>query len=288
LRGEEANERAGAALADAGNFVDPLGRNALTTPAAVGVNEIVIGAPFHDLVLPSNLFPAAGRAYVLFGTADFQAASGQVTNLGLLDDSNRGLVIDGRETNGHYGISVNAAGNAHDPVGGVGGDLLVGANQVDVALGAGVAMNAGEVEIFFGSTSGVSGAIFPLGGLPFVQPGTFGPQIYVGGYWSFTNTMPPAGNVVYYPLVPSQPSDNILNPPATNSLVPAGAVGPFVAAFPLGAPMYLPGQTRLKVKKKHHHLTAKIDAAVAGDIESLKSLKRAAHHAAKHLDKLTD
>jgi hypothetical protein len=275
LRGETANERAGAALADAGNFVDPIGRTALTTPNPVGVNEIVIGAPFHDLVLPSSFFPAAGRAYVLFGTRDFQTVSGQINNLGILDDASRGMVIDGREANGHYGISVNAAGNAHDPVGGSGGDLLVGANQVDVALGAGVATNAGEVEIFFGTTSGISAGVFPLGALPFVQPGTYGPQIYVGGYWSFTNLMPPAGNVVLYPLVPSQPSDVPLFPPATEPMVPAGAVGPFVAAYPLSAPNYIPGSaSHFKVKKKGKVVDA-LNDAFGTDIDP-KLLKKAA------------
>jgi hypothetical protein len=288
LRGESANERAGAALADAGNFVDPLGRTALTNPAPVGVNEIVIGAPFHDLVLPSNIFPAAGRAYVVFGTTEFQLVSGQIANLGLLDDSARGQVIDGRESNGHYGISVNAAGNAFDPTGVTGGDLLIGANQVDVALATGVALNAGEVEIFFGSTGGGGGGgLFPISALPFVQPGTFGPQIYVGGYWSFTNTMPPAGNVVYYPLVPSRPSDILLNPPATNSLVPAGAVGPFVSAFPLGAPMYLPGQTRAKKGKLAKKIAIVTPAALEGEPDA-KALLRLAKRAAKHSDSLTD
>jgi hypothetical protein len=252
LQGESANERAGAALAEAGNFVDPLGRSALLTPELVGVNEILIGAPFHDLSTPSQFFQAAGRAYVLFGTSKLQLSSGEIVNLGLLDDTNRGLIIDGRESNGHYGISVNAAGNAHDPLGITGGDILVGASNIDVTLNGLVAPNVGEVEIFFGSTGGATGVISQIGTLPFVQPGTYGPQIFIGGYWSFTNTMPPAGSVVLFPLVPSQPTDLILNPPATAPMLPAGSVGPFIAAFPYSAPLFLPGQSSNEHKRKKH------------------------------------
>src|SRR5262249_29379708 len=64
LRGDAANERAGVSLGEAGNFNDPTGSLASALPARVGVTEILIGAPFHNLSLPTQFIPAAGRAYV--------------------------------------------------------------------------------------------------------------------------------------------------------------------------------------------------------------------------------
>ena len=239
LRGAQTNERVGVSLANAGNFVDPVGRFAAALPAQVGVNELLIGAPFHDVLQPAFL-QAAGRAYVVFGSRDYRSVSGQTRNLGQIDTANLGQFFDGRTANDHYGSSVSAAGNVHDPIGQPGGDVLVGGNLVDVTLAGVVALDVGEIELHFGATGSAAGTIRPVSPLPFVQPGPFGPQIMVGGYWSFVNSEPPAGSVVQFPLFPSQPSSGLLFPPSTPSMLPAGSIGPFVPAWPFMGVQFIP------------------------------------------------
>jgi len=241
LQGETANERAGMSIAEAGNFLDPVGLLAATQPALVGVNEILVGAPLRDVTTVTGTFmPAAGRAYLLLGTRDYQGGSGIFRNLGLLDDIGLGRVFNGRAANDNYGIAVASAGNPHDPVGVIGDDILIGGFHVDPTINNVVAANAGEVEILFGSTAAGLGTVFVPSLLPFTQPGPFGPQVFAAGFWSFTNATPPAGSSVHFPITPSGVSNIMLFPPATPFLTPPGTVGPFVPAFPLGAALFIP------------------------------------------------
>jgi hypothetical protein len=223
-RGEATGERAGVALGEAGNFLDPVGRIAAVQPGQVGVSEILIGAPFHDTTVAGGFrIPAVGRAYVVFGSRDYRTVSGQARALGFLDDTSLGLVIDGRTANDNYGIAVAAAGNVHDPAASPGGDIIIGGNRIEVTLQGATAPDVGEVELFFGMIGGAAGIVFPISFLPFVQPGAFGPQVFVGGFWSFSNTQPPAGIVSQFPMS-------------------SGVGGPFVPAFPFGAVLFLPGR----------------------------------------------
>jgi hypothetical protein len=247
LRGDVANERAGLALGEAGNFSDPTGSLAAVQPARVGVTELLIGAPFHDVTLPGQFVPAAGRAYVLFGSRDYATASGLVRSLGPIQNLDLGQIFDGRTANDNYGISVSSAGNAFNPVGQFGDDVLVGGNRIEVTLNAVVTPNVGEVELLFGFIGGGTGNPFAISPLPFIQPGPFGPQLYLGGFWSWTNQQPPAGIVVQPPQAPTIPLDTNLCgpdiplcPPFTSSTFPAGFIGPFVPANPYMALSFLP------------------------------------------------
>lgn len=231
LRGDRINEQAGVALADAGNVVDPAGFSAVGGTGQIGVNEIVIGSPFRDLGIIAPI-PAAGRAYVLFGSTNYQSVSGESRVLGLIGPIGTGQIFDGRAANGHYGISVAGAGNLHDPVGAVGDEVLIGANHIDVTIPPATtpSLDVGEVELLFGSTTVPLSPFIVISPLPFVQPGPFGPQIIAGGFWSFTNHQPPAGSVSQFPFVSSQPQGDFLFPPYTLAMLPNGSLGPFVPA----------------------------------------------------------
>jgi hypothetical protein len=247
LRGDVANERAGLALAEAGNFSDPTGSLAAVQPARVGVTELLIGAPFHDVNLPGQFVPAAGRAYVLFGSRDYATTSGLVRSLGPIQNLDLGLIFDGRTANDHYGISVSSAGDAVNPVGQLGDDILVGGNRLEVTLNGVVTQNVGEVELLFGFIGGGVGNPFAISPLPFIQPGPFGPQVFIGGFWSWTNQQPPAGIVVQPPQAPTIPietnlcgPDIPLCPPFTSPNFPLGFIGPFVPANPYMGLSFLP------------------------------------------------
>jgi hypothetical protein len=205
LRGDIVGEQAGVALAEARNHVDPPGRSAAASPGQVGVDDIIIGSPFRDRIGPGIAQPDVGRAYVLFGDSTFSQTSGAVGNLSSLGPTNQ-LIFEGRNANDRYGISVGSAGNTFDPLGQIGDDILIGANQVDVALAPpAVAPNVGETELFFGNISGIFVPITGPSLLPFTQPGPFGAQAIAGGYWSFNNYTPPGGDITRFPLCASQP-----------------------------------------------------------------------------------
>jgi hypothetical protein len=243
LRGATETEQLGTSLSEAGNFSDPTGRGSAGLSGQVGVTDILLGAPFHNVRTGAVTFLAdAGRAYGMFGSRDYRAVSGQLRDLELLNATGEGQIFNGRFVGDNYGIAVAAAGNAGDPTGFIGDDVLFGARNAEAVLGGAITNNVGEVELLFGSTSGGGGG--GAGGvvslLPFVQPGTFGPQIFAGGYWSFVNQTPPAGSVTQFPLVAGQLSDDLLFPPFTPSIVPAGAVGPFIASSMRTSTIFLP------------------------------------------------
>lgn len=266
LRGDLTNEQAGVALAEAGNVVDPTGVSAVAAPSEFGVNEIVIGAPFRDI----GAFPglhAAGRAYVMFGSGGYQNVSGESRTLSLIGPIGTGNIFDGRNANDHYGISVAGAGNPVDPVGAVGDDVLIGANQVDVILPPAVtpSPNVGEVELLFGSTAAGAGSIFLPSPFPFVQPGPFGPQIISGGWWSYSNFQPTAGSVSQFPFVSSQVQGDFLFPPYTLPMLPNGSMSPALPSNSIASTTFYPenqlgavelnkhGRPKKLKKVKHHH-----------------------------------
>ncbi|GEM_PF-6470249 len=241
LRGATTTEQLGTSLSEGGNFSDPTGRGSAGLSGQVGVSDILVGAPFHDVRTGAvTVLADAGRAYGMFGSRDYRTISGQLRDLELIGATGEGIIFNGRFAGDNYGIAVAAAGNVGDPTGLIGDDVLFGARNAEAVLGGAATNNVGEVELLFGSTSGAAGAGGVVSLLPFVQPGTFGPQIFAGGYWSFINQTPPAGSVNQFPLVASQPSDDLLFPPFTPSILPAGAVGPFIPATLRGSTIFLP------------------------------------------------
>jgi hypothetical protein len=292
LRGDRANEQAGVALGEAGNVVGLTGVSVGVPFNQVAVNEIVIGSPFRDIgIFPS--LQAAGRAYVLFGDTAYRTVSGESRVLGQIGSAGDGQIFDGRAANDHYGISVAGAGNPHDPVGAIGDDVLIGANQVDVILpsAATPAANVGEVELLFGSTSPTGQPIFVTSPFPFVQPGPFGPQILAGGFWTFTNHQPTAGSVSQFPFVSSQPQSDFLFPPYTLPMVPAGSMSPALPSNSLVSTVFYPEHQQGVVDargRRPKHTKAEGNGETAGQpAQKDKKLAQKSKHvrlAAKYVD----
>ena len=218
IQGAARGDRTGLALAPAGNVRDPQG--ALST-----ADDIVIGVPLAD-VKPEfgPVLPDAGRVYLIFGNDAYQIASGTTLPLATLLNSplrNVGVVFEGRMERQFFGTSVAGIGNVLDsPAVGAGADIGVGSPGADTLRLRSTVEDAGEVEILFGSpvVGGVLTETVPAG---FPNPGPFGPQIIVGGYWSGGDQLPPAGTIIQFPL-------NF------------GLVGPFSAPYALGGANYYP------------------------------------------------
>ena len=251
LRGEAAGDRLGTSLADGRDFQGPL---TFLATNQVRVSDILIGAPFHDVTTPDKrVHPRAGKAYVVTGDTNLHSVSGDFRSM--LDSKDFGVPIDGHSDGDNYGICVAAAGNVFDPPGSSGDDILIAANHSEANINNAIQIDVGETELFFGSAGGGAGAV-GANPLPFIQPGPYGPQYLIGGFWSFLRQTPLAGTVVLPPLVPSRvrdvtfnvtdPSKPLVLPPAqpptaTSGLFPPGTVGPFAPALPYGQPLFLPG-----------------------------------------------
>jgi hypothetical protein len=214
IQGANAFDQAGRSLNEGFNIQDVTAR--VTIEVAT---DILIGAPFADVPNPlGSPFFDAGRAYVLFGNRDYQNAAGSALSLATLDEAvfnTSGRVFNGRASGDNYGIAVAAAGQVAAPAGTTGFDFLVGAR--------GVTMATGQVELSFGFGGGPIATPIPTGGtgLPFIQPGPVGPQLFVGGFVSFTNQTPPAGAAAPFPLQ-------------------AGVIAPFIAPTAFGSEIFLP------------------------------------------------
>jgi len=208
LKGEQPFARAGMSLAEAGNVDDPVGRTVVGQQNRLGVGEILIGAPLHDnqIINPPSApitLTDVGRVYAILGNTNYDSFSGNVQRLDSLATT-EGLVRAGHSAGDFFGIAVSGVGNVADSAqDGAGNDWAVGANRAE---GTGIPANAGETEVMFGST-GVAVSGGGQSPLPFIQPGTFGPQLFFPGYVSFTSQLPPASSVAQFPLIPSQIRD---------------------------------------------------------------------------------
>ncbi len=107
------------------------------------------GDGYDDVVMGANNYSSlTGRAYVLFGKADFSATMGSF-NISSLDGSN-GFYITG-DAGGQLGVSVSSAGD----INGDGlDDLIVGANIADPNS----TTNAGKTYVIFGTSATLGSA----------------------------------------------------------------------------------------------------------------------------------
>ncbi len=230
IQGAARGDRTGVALAPTGNIRDPQG-------ALDEVDDLVIGAPLAD-VKPEfgPVLPDAGRVYLLLGTDAYQIASGTVLPLVTLINSplkNVGVIFEGRMERQFMGTAVAGVGQVHDsPSVGEGWDLVVGSPGADTLRLQSTVEDAGEVELLFGSPTlgGVLSANVPAG---HPNPGPFGPQIIVGGYWTGGPDLPPAGTITQFPLN-------------------YGLVGPFSAPYALGGALYYPDKPSAIVDRAGH------------------------------------
>ncbi|WP_370338064.1 Ig-like domain-containing protein [Parvularcula marina] len=127
IQGVSAGDRAGTALASAGDFNGD------------GIEDLIIGATHRDVGANEN----AGSAYVVFGSS---SGFGGTLNL-----ANAGFRLDGIGENDYLGRSVSSAGDINGD--GI-GDIAVGA--FNAAQGA--AAHAGAVYVVFGG-QGISGTL---------------------------------------------------------------------------------------------------------------------------------
>ncbi len=221
LLGAETGERAGWSIGPALNARDPR-----SFVQSAGTEDFLIGAPLADLKRPDGrLVRDAGRVYLVQGNPAYAQLAGASVSLavtGRPQGEAFGAVAHGRAERQFFGTAVGSAGNAADPpLIGRGVDVLIGAPGSDRPVGPGSTLeDTGEVVLSF---------LRPLMGDPvkddnpggFSNPGLFGHQAVVAGYWSWTNRTPPAGSDVFLPLV-------------------AGVIGPFSAPYLLGSINFYP------------------------------------------------
>jgi hypothetical protein len=138
INGIDANDRAGAAVAGAGDVNGD------------GISDIILGATQAD----PNGQSAAGEAYVVFGkNTAVEGAFPATLNLSALDGSN-GFLLNGIDANDEAGWSVGSAGDFNGD--GI-GDVIVGAPRAD----PGGRSLAGEAYVVFGKDTDVAGQFAP-------------------------------------------------------------------------------------------------------------------------------
>ena len=126
INGQCADDRDGFSVASAGDVNGD------------GFADLIVGAPYGDIIVAGNTIGNAGRSYVVFGKA-----AGSAIDLSAIAAGEGGFVINGQCAADHSGFSVANAGD----INGDGlADLTVGANASDPAAGS----YAGRSYVIFG------------------------------------------------------------------------------------------------------------------------------------------